>query len=69
MTVIVSGNLFAAELEKLVKARIEELTTNMTLGIAIHNIEGYRESVGEIRALNDIFGMMEKAADIVDKTR
>jgi hypothetical protein len=37
--------------------------------IAIHNIEGYRESVGEIRALNDIFGMMEKAADIVDKTR
>lgn len=69
MSVIVSGNLFSMTLKKLIEQRIEDKTRDIVSGIAIHNIEEYREAVGKVQALKEVLELMDEAEEIVSKTR
>lgn len=60
---------FERELIKLITQRRQQLTDIIVGGLAISNLEQYREQVGRIAELNEVLSMCEEAASTVNKMR
>jgi DNA-binding ferritin-like protein (Dps family) len=64
-----TSTAFERELQKLIQDRIANLSDNLLGGLAISNMEQYREQVGRIAELKNVLSLCEEAASAVNKTR
>jgi imidazoleglycerol phosphate dehydratase HisB len=63
------SSAFERELKRMIQHRIEDLSVNLCLGLAVSSMEDYREGVGRISELKEVLSMCDEAATTISKMR
>jgi hypothetical protein len=62
-----TSSVFEAEIRKLLNSAIDRVKDDLATGLAVQDIQTYREKVGEVRAYRNALDLCEEAASIAEK--